>query len=109
MIGRIVKIIGAVLVFSVLGMAGVAMGLLLSACVTSPDRANALLPYVLIPQMILGGGFISVSGPLFWVAAAAARNVLRLGFVITFALVVEVSLCGSGIFGRDESCFGIDA
>ncbi|MBY0228312.1 MAG: ABC transporter permease, partial [Gemmataceae bacterium] len=60
------------LVFSVLGMAGVAMGLLLSACVSSPDRANALLPYVLIPQMILGGGFIAVTGLVFWVAAVAA-------------------------------------
>jgi ABC-type multidrug transport system ATPase subunit len=53
-----------------LGMTGVALGLLLSACVSTPDRANALLPYVLIPQMILGGGIISVSkGLLYWLAA----------------------------------------
>jgi ABC-type multidrug transport system ATPase subunit len=56
-------------VFTLLGVVGVAMGLFLSACVTSADRANALLPYVLIPQMILGGGFITVSGLLFWLAA----------------------------------------
>jgi ABC transport system ATP-binding/permease protein len=48
-------------VLALLSMAGVALGLLLSACVSSPDRANALLPYVLIPQLILGGGFLGVS------------------------------------------------
>jgi ABC-type multidrug transport system ATPase subunit/ABC-type multidrug transport system permease subunit len=47
-------------VLSLLSMAGVAAGLLLSACVNSPDRANALLPYVLIPQIILGGGLLPV-------------------------------------------------
>ncbi len=41
-------------------MTGVALGLLLSACVASPDRAATLLPYVLIPQIILGGGFLAV-------------------------------------------------
>jgi ABC-type multidrug transport system ATPase subunit len=52
-------------VLVLLSMAGVALGLLLSACVATPDRANALLPYVLIPQIILGGGFLDVStGPL---------------------------------------------
>src|SRR5262249_35138810 len=47
-------------VLVLLGMTGVALGLLLSACVSTPDRANALLPYVLIPQIILGGGIMSV-------------------------------------------------
>jgi ABC-type multidrug transport system ATPase subunit/ABC-type multidrug transport system permease subunit len=52
-------------VMVLLSMAGVASGLLLSAVVATPDRANALLPYVLIPQFILGGGFLSVkSGTL---------------------------------------------
>jgi hypothetical protein len=57
-------------VLAVLSMTGVALGLFLSACVTSEDRASALLPYVLIPQMILGGGVLAVSkGVLFWLAA----------------------------------------
>jgi ABC-type multidrug transport system ATPase subunit len=57
-------------VLSLLGMTGVALGLLLSACVATPDRANALLPYVLIPQLILGGGFLDVGhGLLYWLAA----------------------------------------
>jgi ABC-type multidrug transport system ATPase subunit len=52
-------------VLLVLSVTGVAFGLMLSACVSTPDRANALLPYVLIPQMILGGGIVSVAeGPL---------------------------------------------
>jgi ABC-type multidrug transport system ATPase subunit len=58
-------------VFVVLSMTSVAMGLLLSACVSTPDRANALLPYVLIPQIILGGGFLFIKdGPLYFVAVA---------------------------------------
>jgi hypothetical protein len=48
------------------------MGLLLSASVTSAERANAMLPYVVIPQMILGGGFIEITGPLYWTAALSA-------------------------------------
>ena len=58
-------------VLVLLAMSGVALGLLLSACVSTPDRANALLPYVLIPQMILGGGILDVQhGPLSWLAMA---------------------------------------
>jgi ABC-type multidrug transport system ATPase subunit len=56
-------------VMVLLALAGVALGLLLSACVATPDRANALLPYVLIPQMILGGVIIPVdSGALHYLA-----------------------------------------
>jgi hypothetical protein len=52
-------------VLVLLGATGVALGLVLSASVSSPDRANTLLPYVLIPQIILGGGILSVeSQPL---------------------------------------------
>jgi hypothetical protein len=52
-----------------LSMCGVALGLLLSACVATPDRANSLLPYVLIPQIILGGGIMPVKEHvLYWIA-----------------------------------------
>jgi energy-coupling factor transporter ATP-binding protein EcfA2 len=58
---------------TLLALTGVAMGLFLSACVSSPDRANALLPYVLIPQIILGGGVLTVKeGPLYWIAFIAS-------------------------------------
>jgi ABC-type multidrug transport system ATPase subunit len=56
-------------VLFLLSLSGVALGLLLSSCVSSPDRANALLPYVLIPQMILGGGVIIIrEGFIYWLA-----------------------------------------
>jgi hypothetical protein len=58
-------------VLVLLGMTGVALGLLLSACVSTPDRANTLLPYVLIPQMILGGGILTVEkGVLYYLAVS---------------------------------------
>src|SRR5437870_8229434 len=57
------------MMLALLSMAGVALGLLLSACVSSPDRANALLPYVLIPQIILGGGILSLEAPVLKVTA----------------------------------------
>jgi hypothetical protein len=56
-------------VLVVLSMTGVALGLFLSAVVATPDQANTLLPYVLIPQIILGGGILSVKdGVLLYLA-----------------------------------------
>jgi ABC transport system ATP-binding/permease protein len=68
-----------------LGMSGVALGLLLSACVGNPDRAATLLPYVLIPQIILGGGILPMETPplniLAYIAAPAywAFRAIRTG------------------------------
>jgi ABC-type multidrug transport system ATPase subunit len=60
-------------VLVLLSMTGVALGLALSACVSTPDRANNLLPYVLIPQIILGGAIMQFSsGPLYWLAFVAS-------------------------------------
>jgi hypothetical protein len=57
-------------VLVLLSISGVAAGLLLSACVNTPDRASVLLPYVIIPQLILSGGVIVVrDGVLYWLAA----------------------------------------
>src|SRR5262249_51784657 len=56
-------------VLVLLATSGLALGLLLSACVASPDRAATLLPYALIPQIILGGAIMPVThGPLHIVA-----------------------------------------
>jgi hypothetical protein len=72
-------------VLALLSMAGVALGLTLSACVATPDRATSLLPYVLIPQIILGGGILTIQeGPLWWLAvllspAYWAYRVVRAG------------------------------
>ena len=72
-------------VLVLLAMTGVATGLLLSACVNTPDRANALLPYLLIPQIILAGGMIPIHhgvlhvlavtlSPVYWAYRAAHRG-----------------------------------
>ena len=55
-----------------LATTGVALGLLLSACVATPDRATTLLPYVLIPQIILGGGMMPVKDGVLYVMAVLA-------------------------------------
>jgi ABC-type multidrug transport system ATPase subunit len=76
-------------VLVLLSMVGVAAGLLLSACVSSPDRANALLPYVLIPQIILGGGLLPVKheplrglamtlSPVYWAYRGIHRGAAKL-------------------------------
>src|SRR5262249_20728137 len=57
-------------VLTLLAMAGVAMGLLLSALVSTPAQASTLLPYFMIPQMVFGGAFLPVhSGAIHWIAA----------------------------------------
>jgi ABC-type multidrug transport system ATPase subunit len=55
-----------------LAMTGVALGLLLSACVGNPDRAATVLPYILIPQIILGGGFLPIDAPPLSIVAYVA-------------------------------------
>jgi ABC transport system ATP-binding/permease protein len=58
-------------VLVLLSMTGVAVGLFLSACVATTDRASVLLPYVLIPQIILCGSMIQVDGGIpYWLAVA---------------------------------------
>jgi ABC-type multidrug transport system ATPase subunit len=81
-------------VLVLLSMVGVAAGLLLSACVSSPDRANALLPYVLIPQIILGGGLLPIKreplttlaevlSPVYWAYRAVHRGATELPDVLS--------------------------
>jgi ABC-type multidrug transport system ATPase subunit len=76
-------------VLVLLSMTGVALGLMLSACVNSPDRANALLPYVTIPQIILGGCIMPVRdgvlfalavvfSPVYWAFRAARTGATTL-------------------------------
>jgi hypothetical protein len=56
-------------VLVLLGMTGVALGLFISALVRNPDQANTLIPYVLIPQVILGGGVLVINSGLLMVIA----------------------------------------
>jgi ABC-type multidrug transport system ATPase subunit len=77
------------LVLALLSLTGAGCGLLISACVDSPDRANALTPYVLIPQIILAGSFIPVEGimmkvmsggtsPVYWAYRALHQGTSKL-------------------------------
>ncbi len=43
-------------------IAGIAMGLVISAVAPNPDRASILVPLVLIPQIIFGGPLINTGG-----------------------------------------------
>lgn len=43
-------------------IAGIAMGLMISAVAPNPDRASILVPLVLIPQIIFGGPLINTGG-----------------------------------------------
>jgi len=64
--------IKAYITMAMVSVAGVAMGLLLSAVVTNADRAASIVPIVLIPQVIFSGTLISyldlplAGKPLAW-------------------------------------------
>ncbi|MGZ5339638.1 MAG: ABC transporter permease, partial [Thermoleophilaceae bacterium] len=49
-------------------LAATAMGLLVSALVTSSDKAVATVPVLLIPQVILSGAIVTLTGAVEWVA-----------------------------------------
>jgi hypothetical protein len=87
-------------VYTLLAVTGVALGLLLSACVATPDRANALLPYVLVPQIILGGGILQVTGgvlfavaavgsPVYWAFRAVRRGATALPADVPYAAAYD--------------------
>lgn len=56
-------------VLVLLGMTGSALGLFISALVRNADQANTLLPYVLIPQVILGGGVLAIKSGILLIIA----------------------------------------
>ncbi len=53
------KIVYIYLTLVLVALAGVAMGLLISALTSNSDRATSFVPVVLIPQIILGGAVVS--------------------------------------------------
>ena len=77
-----------ILLLVLLGLGGVAMGLALSALVPTPDSANSLLPYVMIPQLIFGGGIMTVGAGLLYLLAGTFSSVYwGFGFTILGCLV----------------------
>jgi len=68
------------------GIAAMALGLLLSATVSSADKALSLLPLLLVPQLVLSGGLLSVEKtPALRVPSYAASA--RYGFAAAAATV----------------------
>jgi hypothetical protein len=66
--------IGVVLVLTLTSCVALGVGLLISSVVGSEDQASSLVPFVLIPQLILGGALKPVhqmSGPISALAALA--------------------------------------
>jgi ABC-type multidrug transport system ATPase subunit len=63
------------LILMLLGLGGVALGLALSAVVPTPDSANSLLPYVMIPQLIFGGGIMAVGTGLLYLLSGTFSSV----------------------------------
>jgi hypothetical protein len=63
------------LLLVLLGLGGVALGLALSAVVPTPDSANSLLPYVMIPQLIFGGGIMAVGTGLLYLLSGTFSSV----------------------------------
>ena len=45
------------------GVAGIALGLCVSASATSPDKATSLIPIVLVPQVLFAGIMFGLHGP----------------------------------------------
>lgn len=52
-------------------VAATAMGLMTSAIATSSDKAVAMVPVLLIPQVILSGAIVALDGAAEWVARGA--------------------------------------
>lgn len=50
------------------GLAGLAMGLCVSAFANTPDKAISLVPLILIPQILLAGVIFALNGPMKVVA-----------------------------------------
>src|SRR5678816_240294 len=44
------------------GLAGIALGLLVSAVATTPDKATSLIPIVLVPQVLFAGIMFALHG-----------------------------------------------
>jgi ABC transport system ATP-binding/permease protein len=60
--GGVGAVLGILLTGFLASLSGVAIGLSISASVSSPDRAVALVPIIMIPQILFGGTIIPLSG-----------------------------------------------
>jgi ABC-type multidrug transport system ATPase subunit/pSer/pThr/pTyr-binding forkhead associated (FHA) protein len=57
------------------GLAGLALGLCISAVATTPDRATSLIPIVLIPQVLFAGIMFGLHGITKWMSWLVSSRV----------------------------------
>ncbi|HUQ03927.1 MAG TPA: ATP-binding cassette domain-containing protein [Kofleriaceae bacterium] len=50
------------------GLAGVGLGLAVSAVAATPDKATSFIPIVLVPQVVLAGIMFALTGVMSWVS-----------------------------------------
>jgi len=56
------------------GVAGVALGLCLSALASTPDKATSLIPLAIVPQVVFGGVMFPLNGPMEAIANAVSAH-----------------------------------
>jgi hypothetical protein len=95
-----------ILVAAATGLAAMAIGLMISALVSNPDKALTILPVVLLAQFLLSGAFFDVTssvvlGPLSYLNSA------RWGFAAAASTADLQSLTGrkcTTAVANDPSC-----
>jgi hypothetical protein len=50
------------------GLAGVGLGLAVSAIAATPDKATSFIPIVLVPQVVLAGIMFQLTGVVSWIS-----------------------------------------
>src|SRR5581483_7096007 len=75
-------LVGIALAGFLAALSGVALGLLISASVPSADRATAIVPVVMIPQILLGGGILPLKdmGSAAWLSVVVSARWAFQGF-----------------------------
>lgn len=98
------------------GLAAMALGLLVSALSRNPDKALTLVPILIVPQLVLSGGFFPVSAPVIgqlslvasaqWGMSASASTIdlnqirSRIIAVAIFAANIELATTNEAAFQR---------
>jgi hypothetical protein len=56
------------------GIAGIALGLCISAVSSTPDKATSLIPIVLVPQVLFAGVMFALQGVTKWISWAVTSR-----------------------------------
>ena len=80
------------------GVAGIALGLCVSAIASSPDKATSLIPIVLVPQVLFAGIMFGLKGP----TAALSTLVSARAAVDAMSSIVDINNLSSPLPLPDE-------